>query len=64
MVVLTVVLHDGLDVAVVGVQLLSVPFDDIEGYPLPVVTQATAMGCAAIPYTVHKIHNYIYKSEF
>lgn len=52
MVVQARVLHDGLDVTVVSVRLLSVPFDEFKGHRVPAVTQATGIGCAATPYTV------------
>lgn len=60
------VLHDGLDGADPSVCLLSVPFDQVDGYPSPAVTPATGVGSAATPWTVQQIHItiYIFKSEF
>lgn len=65
MVVQKRVLHDGFDVTVVSGRLLSVPFDESEGYRAPAVTQATdAASAAATPYTVrhsryHQLHSQI-----
>lgn len=60
------VLHDGLNGADPSVCLLSVPFDQVDGYPSPAVTPATGVGRAATPWTVQQIHitTYIFKSEF
>lgn len=60
------VLHDGLDAADPSVCLLSVPFDQVEGYRCPAVTPATGVGSVATPWTVQQIHitTYIVKSEF